>query len=76
MNWTIAGRCNYYTIGTEEQPYFHEERWDLDYDTIVAKYTSEGIYIYLEATGDNNYEFSGLVDRMELSKDDVVKDRD
>ena len=68
---------DFYTAGSPESPYFHELWYEVDYDTIIATYTSEGIYIFLEATGDNLYEFDGLiVNPNDLSKDDILTDTD
>ena len=72
---SINSMINYYQVSTDEITYFNESNYDLDYETVIATYTVEGIYIHLEAAGDNEYEFDGLITNIgSFSKDDLTID--
>ncbi|GEM_PF-6563527 len=72
---SINDFIQHYQIPTDDVIWFHEDNYDLDYDTIVATYTDEGIWLHLEADDDHKYEFHGLItDIDDFDKDDVQRD--
>ena len=66
-----------FQVNTESIMYFYDEYFEMDKDTVVATFTSEGIYIHLEAAGENTFEFNGLIeDISSFQKTDLVEDLD
>jgi hypothetical protein len=56
---------------------FPTELFVMESDTVIAKYTSEGTYIYLVPAGDNIYGYEGLIPSGELfNKDDLMEYQD
>lgn len=51
---------------------FPTELFVMESDTVLAKYTEEGFYIYMVPAGTNTWGYEGLFDAGRFSKDDLI----
>ena len=51
---------------------FPTELFVMESDTVLAKYTEEGFYIYMVPTGNNIYGYEGLFEAGQFDSDDVM----